>query len=147
MHDIYVERRTLRGATKLSQDIAAHLYTRPYDSKTIVLTDRPHDLMSVVIKHWRKIERQVQRQRSSTIDPFRKMELTEELARMQQLYFSLKPEHYQTDKSVSFANASLAFDLPTTCNTLYVARPATEDALTLLGCWVQHHGLLVAYDV
>lgn len=69
MNDLYVELRDTTSAT--SWDIARHLFARQLNGNVAVVADNPVALLSAVKKQWARLERQVQRERASTLDATR----------------------------------------------------------------------------
>jgi phosphatidylserine/phosphatidylglycerophosphate/cardiolipin synthase-like enzyme len=96
VYGLYREHRTAT-IMPLSCDIARHLYTRMLCGKATVITDKPLAMLASVRKQWVKLERQLRRERSSTLQETRLLELTYEIARMQSMRFTAKPPDSEPD--------------------------------------------------
>src|SRR6266540_6532319 len=128
MQGRWVDHRRLYGNESLSWNIAHHFSTS-HDRKAVVIAETPAALLGSVSKQWQKVLRQLQRQRSSTLDASKIYELTNLLADMQSIHMSAKHpcEMHGQDVDMHFMTVEQALELPPLCETLYVTVPI-EDA-------------------
>lgn len=146
MHGFYIERRTLPLGTIISRDLAQHIFARGAKGSVVVVTERPHDLLSTTKKQWHALIRLVQRERASTLKAARIMELSNQVAWMQRLHFTHKlPEELMED-CVYFASADNLVDCPPICSTLYITSLITTEQLRLITSWLPKNGVVVIYD-
>ena len=83
-----VEERVASGLAALAGDIANGLCNER--GKVVVVCEQPVVLLSLVRKRWKRIERQLHRERASTLDAVKILGLTEQIGWMQVRRFSSK---------------------------------------------------------
>jgi hypothetical protein len=145
MHGLYIEQRSLNGKTLLSWDLAHHIYARGSQGKVAIVTDKPIELLAATKKQWFKLMRQVQRERSSTLNAVRIGELTRQIAWMQNLTFSAKSPDDILEAEVTFASADDFVRVSPVCSTVYVTYRFEREKLHMLTSWMPTHGLVVLY--
>ncbi|HSX28453.1 MAG TPA: hypothetical protein VLF60_03315 [Candidatus Saccharimonadales bacterium] len=145
MHELYVEQRDLDGEGSVSWDIAHHMYSRQIRGTIAVVAKEPFVLMRTVKKQWLRVYRQVQRERSSTLDATRILELTHQLAYMQNLSFTSKPPHDLLEADVTFATAEDFVAIPPICHTMYVTYEVSKEQLHMMTAWMPKKGVVVMY--
>ena len=145
MHGLYIEQRSLNGKTLLSWDLAHHIYARGMQGKIAVVTEKPIELLAATKKQWLKVMRQVQRERSSTLNAVRIGELTRQIAWMQNLTFSARSPDDILEADVTFARADDFVRVPPVCSTIYVTYAFEREKLHMLTAWIPAHGLVVLY--
>ncbi len=146
MHSLYVERRTLNDKDSIAWDIAHHLYARLLCGKVAVVADNPASTLSAVRKQWMQILRQIGNLRSSTLEPSRIDELSEQLERARSLKFSMKPPKDQLEADVTFATVESFLRVPPTCCTVYVTYDFAKVQLHMLTSWMPKRGVVVIYE-
>jgi hypothetical protein len=144
MHQLFVEERPQSGGG-ISGDLAKHLYGRLLRGRVVVVCDNPRALMSAVCKQWLKVCRQVQRERASTLDASKVLELVHMLGRIQGLKFSAKPPSEELEADVSFATIEQLLAWAPTCHTMYVTCEVTTERLHLITAWMPRGGVVVRY--
>ena len=144
MHGLYIEKRAMNGRA-LSWDLAHHMYIRAVQGKVAVVTDKPVELLAATRKQWLKLVRQVQRERSSTLNAIRIAEFTHQIAYMQNLHFTAKPPTDLLEADVTFAIANDFVKIPPVCRTLYVTYPFATEKLHLLTSWMPRNSVVVIY--
>jgi len=144
MHQLYIEERSQSG-NGISGDLAKHLYGRLLCGKVAVVCDNPRIFMSAARKQWLKVCRQVQRERASTLDATKVLELVSILGRMQTLKFSSRPPSEELETDVSFATVEQLLTWAPTCRTLYVTCNVTTEQLHLITAWMPKGGAVVRY--
>lgn len=144
MNDLYVERRALHGA-RLAPILARHLYARCGEGRSVILTEYPSRLKGSVAKAWHRLEHEVRRQRSSTLDLDRIRILDQELAMVRSLRFSTMAVPDDTWSAVIFMKPDHA-ELPPACHTLYVTCKMPMERLSLLTVWMPMEGAVVIFD-
>lgn len=145
MHGLYHEHR-LAGSAPISQDVSRHLYTRMLCGKVVIVADRPAVMLSTLRKQWVKIEKQVRRERSSTLDATRILELAYELPRIQTLLFAAKSPVDESNADVLVASIDQLLEWPPQCRTMYVTSKITKEQLYLVTAWMPPHSLVVTYN-
>lgn len=145
MHALYTEQRTINGKNLLSWDLAHHLYLRSTRDRVIVATDKPVELLSATRKQWFKLMRQVTRQRSSTLNTVRSVELTEQICYMQSLRFSAKRPIDCLEADVTFATADDLIKTAPVCLTAYVTYDIGKEKQHMLTSWMPVGGVAVIY--
>ena len=144
MYQLFIEERPQSGGG-ISGDLAKHLYGRLLRGKVVTVCDNPQALMSAVRKQWLKICRQVQRERASTLDATKVLELVDMLGRMEALHFSARPPSEEIEADVSFATVEQLLAWAPMCHTLYVTLEVTSEQLHLITAWMPEGGLVVTY--
>ena len=145
MYALYTEQREINGKNLLSWDLAHHLYLRSPHDKVIVATDRPMELLSATRRQWFKLMRQAMRQRSSTLNAVRSIELTNQVSFMQNLRFSAKEPGDYLDADVTFATADDLIKTAPICRTAYVTYDISKEKLHMLTSWMPEGGVVVIY--
>ena len=145
MYVLYTERREINGKNLLSWDLAHHLYLRSSRDKIIVATDKPVELLSATRKQWFKLMRQAMRQRSSTLNAVRSVELSNQISFMQNLRFSAKEPGDYLDADVTFATADDLIKTAPICRTAYVTCDIGKEKLHMLTSWMPEGGVVVIY--
>lgn len=145
MQDLYIESRALSGGTLLSWDIAHHMYARGVQGNIAVVTDKPVALMAATRKQWLRLMRQVQRERSSTLNTVRIMELSNQIGWMQRLAFSCKLPEGGLTAGVTFATLEALLKIPPMCSTLYITQHIGSEDTHLLTAWMTKGGVVVTY--
>lgn len=146
MQGLYIERRSLNGKTLLSWDLAHHLYARGRQGKVAVVTDKPAELLSATKKQWLKLMRQVQRERSSTLNAIRVSELTRQVMWMQNLSFSSKPPDDLLEADVTFASVYDFMGAPPECSTLYATYVFEKEKLYIVTGRMPRGSVVVVYE-
>ena len=147
MNGLYIEHR-LKGSSTISEDLAKHLYTRALQGNAAIVTDNPAAMLSSVRKQWLKIERHLRRERSSTLNASRILELTHQITRMQTIRFTARPPSDDPVGDVQFATVEdfVVWPPEANCTTLYVTTPVTNEQLHLMTSWMREGGVVVVYD-
>lgn len=145
MNGLYIEHR-LKGSSTISEDLAKHLYARTLQGNAAVVTDNPVAMLSSVRKQWLKIERHLRRERSSTLNANKILELTHQITRMQTIRFTARLPRDDPMGDVLFATIQDFVGWPPECRTLYVTCPVTNEQLHLVTSWMREGGLVVAYE-
>jgi hypothetical protein len=145
MHGLYIEKRSLNGKTALSWDLAHHMYVRSH-GKVAIITDKPVALLAATKKQWFKLIRHVQRERASTLNATRIVELSNQAAYMQSMRFTAKPPEDLLDADVVFATADDFVRVPPVCFTVYVTYSFEREQLHMLTSWMPKNGVVVIYE-
>lgn len=145
MYALYTELREINGKNLLSWDLAHHLYLRAARDKIIVATDKPTELLSATRKQWFRLMRQAMRQRSSTLNTLRSIELTNQIVYMQSLRFSSKRPMDYLDADVTFATAEDLIKAGPVCRTAYITYEIEKEKQHMLTSWMPTGGVVVMY--
>lgn len=142
----YLETRTTPTTSSTAgADLARHLLSRQHLGKTIIVCDKPIITMSVVRKFWLKLSRGLQKERASTLNAEKILQLTYDITHMQHMGFVARPPHEAPRADVFFITPDELDRLPANCFSLYILRAPT--AAQLHGALVQlpERSLVVDY--
>ena len=130
----YLETRTITSTSKtVGADLAQHLLTRQHLGKTVVICDKPVIFMSVVRKYWFRLARNLQKERSSTLNAEKILQLTHDITHMQHMEFSAKTASDHPGATVFFLTPEQIVKLPTSCFSLYILEaPMTEQLIRII---------------
>ncbi len=145
MYALYTEQREINGKSLLSWDLVHHLYLRSSHDRVIVATDKPAELLAATRKQWFKLMRQAMRQRSSTLDAVRSIELANQISYMQSLQFSAKRPVGYLDADVTFATADDLTKTAPICRTAYITYDISKEKLHMLTSWMPEGSVVVIY--
>ena len=123
MHPTLVRRPGVTGP-KLTQDITRHLQVRCSVGTSVIIAEKPISFLSTLRKQWIKMERQLQRDRASTINPEKIIALTTMLANMYSVKFSASPTWNLADVYVQ-APTFTTFNEPV--KTVYICTPLSHE--------------------
>lgn len=146
MYALYIEQRLLNSRDTLSWDLAQHMYLRLTQGKVIVVTDKPRELCSATSKQWMKLMRKVMRQRASTLNAIRRVELIYQISCMQELRFSARQPDDYLEADVTFATADDLIRVTPICDSAYVASEIGDEKLQMLTSWMPEGGVVVVYE-
>ncbi|HSX07649.1 MAG TPA: hypothetical protein VLG11_02045 [Candidatus Saccharimonadales bacterium] len=149
MAGCYVEHRFVPKNTAISWDIAHHLYTRQLQGVAIIIVPKPESLLSALTKQWYKIIRHIERERSSTLNASRIMELSYEISAMQRMRFAVSTSEKPTPASeadVLLTTMEYAATLLATCHTIYLADDTDSETFAKLEHVMPPQSLMVAYE-
>jgi len=141
----YLEKRPVTGGDVISWDIAHHLFTRQLQGTIVVITSNPSGLLAALCKQWVRVTRKVQRERSSTLDATIIEQLTNTIARMQNMAFTSKLPYEYPYADVYVLSHEQLKDIPLNCRTLYIADAVEDDQLKAIKESLPRIGLLVFY--
>jgi len=125
----YLETRTTDQTNTTAADIARHLLARQHLGKAVIICDKPATTMSVTKKYWLRLARNLQKERASTLNVERILQLTHDITRMHHLEFASKPSLHNPHADIFFITPEQLDDLPAACLSLYVTATPTEDQL------------------
>lgn len=145
MHGLYREHR-YAGSAPVSQDLAKHLYTRMMCGKATIVAERPAVMLPALRKQWLKLQQKVKRERSSTLDASRILELSQQLARMQSMTFTAKAPIDEPRADVLIATINDLLRWPPQCRTMYITCNVELEKLHMVTSWMPKHSLVVIYE-
>src|SRR6266498_1188011 len=130
----YLETRSINSTSKtVGADLARHLLTRQHLGKTVIVCDKPIIFMSVVRKYWFRLARTLQKERSSTLNAEKILQLTHDITHMQHMEFSAKTAREHPQAAVFFLTPAQALALPASCFSLYILEaPQAEQLLKMI---------------
>lgn len=146
MYGLYIERRSINGKDLISWDLAQHIYSRYEHGKIIVATERPVELLSATRRQWFRLMRKVMRQRSSTLDATRSIELCHHITYMQTLRFSAKRPTDYLEADVTFATVDDLIRVTPICRVAYITHEVEKEKLHMLTSWMPNRGVVVVYE-
>lgn len=127
----------------LMRDIATHLEARQHAEKSIVLCANPQAMLSGVRKHWFKLARAMQKQRSSTLNADKILRFTHAISHMQFVDFTMKPPSAAPAAQVYFMQPNNLTEIPMNCFTVYLVAPIDTNTITRLTQELPNQALLV----
>lgn len=145
MNGHYIELRQSEANSSLSRDLAQHLFTRQIAGKVIVIGEKPDVLLSSLKKQWVKLTRRVQRERSSTLDAPRILELTKLITHMQELIFTSEEPLDQPQADVFIVDAAKVIDILPVCSTIYITCNVDKVILERIAECAPPYSLIVSY--
>ncbi len=143
MHGLIREEGTF-GANPSAKDLARHLYTRMWYGKIVIVADKPRSIIGSLRKQWLKLARRVQRERASTLNASRIVELAGAVSHMQGLRFTthwLPDGHELADVYVATAEELLAW--APECRTMYVTCDVELEKLHIITAFMPKGSLVV----
>jgi hypothetical protein len=142
MHGLIREEGSF-GANPGTKDLAKHLYTRMYYGKVVIVAANPVSVISALRKQWLKLARKVQKERASTLNAVRIMELSGIVTYMQNLDFTMHypPDDYPGDVYIATINEILRW--PPACRTMYVTCDVELEKLHMITAWMPKGSLVV----
>lgn len=143
----YLEIRNITSAsTSVPSDLAQHLLARQHLGKAIVVCDKPVIRIGIMRKHWFRQTRNVQRERSSTLNVERILQLTHDITRMQRMDFVARPFPASPMSDVFFVTADQLDELPPNCYSMYIVSPPTATQLRSAIDQLPNRSLVIDYS-
>lgn len=142
----YLEIRTTPDSSTAGADLARHLLSRQHLGKTVIVCDKPVIVMSVIRKYWLKFSRGLQRERSSTLNAEKILQLTYDITHMQHMGFVARPYGDAPRADVFFITPDELDRLPANCFSLYVLCPPTELQLMRALTQLPDRSLIIDYS-
>jgi hypothetical protein len=144
MHGLFVEKYELNHKP-LSQQLAAHIAAHGPQGKVAVVTDKPIILLASTRKHWFRLIRLMEIERSSTLNPSRKEQLEIQLEWMRQLRFTAKAPEDLLEADITFATADDFVCTPPDCRIVCITCDFEREKLHILTSWMPRNGVVVIY--
>lgn len=142
----YLETRTTHLSTSSqSADLARHLLSRQHLGKTVVICDKPVIDLSVTRKYWLKLSRALQKERASTLNAEKILQLTYDITHMQHMEFVAKSYREEPSADVFFVTPDQLDRLPANCFSLYVLTATDSNLLTQAVQQLPNYSLVVDY--
>lgn len=142
----YLETRTTHLSTSSqSADLARHLLSRQHLGKTVVICDKPVIDLSVTRKYWLKLSRALQKERASTLNAEKILQLTYDITHMQHMEFVAKSYREEPSADVFFVTPDQLDRLPANCFSLYVLTATDSNLLTPAVQQLPNYSLVVDY--
>ncbi|HYH75632.1 MAG TPA: hypothetical protein VD735_06785 [Candidatus Saccharimonadales bacterium] len=143
--DIYIETIHLPGDEQISLHLTRHLPLRLVLGTVVIIHERPTVLLAVVRKRWMQVIREIERERSSTLDKTKRAYLEQEIARMRSYKFSVQGRGIEGVDALLMTHAEARASLPC-CFTMYVLDEGIQlDSIEALAAYIEERGLLVLY--
>ena len=141
----YLETRTTDQTNTTAADVARHLRARQHLGTAVVICDKPVTAMSVTKKYWLKLARNLQKERASTLNVERILQLTHDITRMHHTEFAAKPYEESPHADVFFVTPDRVGELPPRCYSLYILEDV--DQATIARCIEQlpNRSLVIDY--
>lgn len=144
MHGLFIEKYPLNHKP-LSRQLAEHIAAHGPQGKVAVVTDKPVTLLASTRKHWLRLIRLTENERSSTLTPTRKEQLEIQLEWMRQLTFTAKTPEDLLEADITFATADDFLRNPPDCRVVYVTYRFEREKLHMLTSWMPRNGVVVMY--
>lgn len=147
MNSLRVEVRKIESSVPLSIDIANQLAERLPLGQSVIVAKRPRLLLAPIRKRWAALLRQQEKQRSSSLDAAKILELTKNIARLQTANFSLSPIAEDMWADVIINTPENLLECTPGCTSMYVATPLDKEVLYKITSFMPQDGLVVIYEV
>lgn len=141
----YLETRTTDQTNTTAADVARHLLARQHLGKTVVVCSKPVTTMSVTKKYWLKLARNLQKERASTLNVERILQLTHDITRMHHTEFAAKPYEEAPGADVLFVAPNDIGELPARCYSFYILEALDETGLKHCINQLPNRALVVDY--
>lgn len=141
----YLETRTTDQTNTTAADVARHLQARLHLGKAVVVCNKPVTAMSVTKKYWLKLARNLQKERASTLNVERILQLTHDITRMHHTEFAAKPYDNAPHADIFFVLPDAIGELPPGCYSFYILDHPTDDALRECINLLPNRALVVDY--
>ncbi len=145
MYGLFIEKHSIKGKP-LSRHLACHICSRGPQGKVTVVTDKPEALLSAICKQWLKLLRQIQNERSNTLNPARINILTEQILWMQGLTFTSKAPNDLLEADITFATADDFVRVSPDCRYVYITYNFEREKLHMLTAWMPRNSTVVIYE-
>lgn len=146
MYGSVVEERALKETVSLSSDLAHQIYIRGIQERVAIVSKAPAELLAATRKQWLRLIRQLERERSSTINKIRAAELERLINWMRGLKFTSHPPQEVFEADVTFAKADDFVKVPPVCKTIYITYEFDREKLHKLTSWMPPKALIVTYE-
>lgn len=144
MHNLIVIRRSTPQV--LSKTLADRLYESSYYGKAVVVTAKPAAFLAATRKQWAIQTRKIIRQRASTLDATKIMELNRQISWRRTIRFSAKPPDDALEVPVTFGSAETFVACPPICRSMYVTYRISKEQLHLMSSWMPKGGVVIIYE-
>ncbi len=143
MDRLQIERLPL-NRSGLGFDLANHLYTRLALGSAAIIAEHPEELMRETKRAIFKITHRLQRQRSTTSDVGRLIEVSNAISRLQTWRLSASSDDFNA--TVQFGTAAMFLANPPAPQILYVTCQVDAAELDMVTSWMKAGDLVVAYN-
>ncbi len=120
-------RKYSRGGANLTADVMRHLHTRQHLGKAVIVCDQPAGFISSARKHWLKLSRSLQKERSSTLNADKILKYTHAVTHMQRMHFTAKSPLERPEADIYFLSPDDLEVMPLNCWTVYILCPAPSE--------------------
>jgi hypothetical protein len=141
----YIDVRTADSSDQISFDLAHHLPRRLSAGQIIIVADNPQVFLSVIRKRWMKILRDVETQRSSTIDRLKRTGLQYEVEQMRNCKVSAKAPQVTPDARIHCITPLQLREVLPAYQTLYIVATLNRELLEMALSSLQPNGLIILY--
>ncbi|HUC89439.1 MAG TPA: hypothetical protein VMR45_01430 [Patescibacteria group bacterium] len=142
MHGLIREEHSF-GANPGTKDLARHMYTRTSLGKVVIVADKPLSVQISLRRQWLKLARKAQKERASTLNGERILELTKMIGHMQSLRFAAKWPQYEHLADVYLATPEQLLKWAPECRTLYVTCDIELEDLHVITALMPKESLVV----
>src|SRR6266496_6851453 len=143
----YLEVRTITSAhLTAGADLARHLLARQHLGKVVIVCDKPLITMSVVRKYLFRLTRSLQKERSSTLNAERILQLTYDITHMQRMEFVARPFPEAPEADVFFLDNDQLSLLPPRCYSLYLLAESSKKQLQAAVAQLPQNALVIDYS-
>lgn len=140
-----IETRKVGEPRDMPVNIARDLKGRIDFGKALVLAERPVIMLSLIRKRWMQIGRDLQVARASTLNRWRREELSTQVMRMEWTEFTATD--YANFADVYVAEPLRAAELADQAATIYVATPLSDSDMNELLRNAEPETLIVRYEI
>jgi hypothetical protein len=143
--ELYIEHVPGLSDEQMSLHVTRHLPRRLAAGNVIMLHDRPAVFLAVIRKRWMHVIREIERERASTLDRQKRLQLEREIAHMKAYRFSTKPSEVERVEALILEPYEV-LGSGLRCLSLYVTIPMRDEQLEALTLHVMEPGLLMIYE-
>lgn len=141
-----LRKQSARGTDSIAADIMRHLHTRQYLGKAVVICEQPLPLMAACRKQWLKLTRNIQKQRSSTLNADKILKYTHTITRMQHMRFSHKTPLQDPEADVYFLEVNDCQTMPAHCYSIYLTGEISKEPAAAMIEQLPAESLIIDYD-
>lgn len=142
----YLETRTANlSSSTADADLARHLLSRQHLGKTVVVCDKPVIELSVTRKYWLRLSRGLQKERASTLNAEKILQLTYDITHMQHMDFVARPFRDGPQADVFFVSPDQIEQLPANCFSLYLLSAPQPEQLQSAVAQLPDRSLVIDY--
>jgi hypothetical protein len=142
---LYIEHITGLSDEQLSLHVTRHLPRRLAAGNVIIVNDRPSVFLAVVRKRWMHVIREIERERSSTLDRIKREHLDREIAHMKGYRFGTQISNVERLEALILTPAEV-LGSGLRCLSMYITIPLSYGEVKEAANCIIEKGLLMIYD-
>lgn len=140
-----LRKQSARGTDSIAADLMRHLHTRQHLGKAVIVCDQPSALLAASRKQWLKLTRNIQKQRSSTLNADKILKYTHTVTHMQHMRFTYKDPLHDPDADIYFLSPAQCATVPAHCFSLYVTADLDKSTAQSIVGQMPSEALIIDY--